>query len=128
MNRAAALKSYGQVHIGAGVQGASSHRLIAMLFEGLLTRIAQAKGCIEQNDIETKGKKITEAMNIIMGLRDSLDLEQGGELAMNLEALYDYVQRTLMQAHLKNDREKLDECRDLLKQVSSAWEEMDIAS
>ena len=124
MNVSSALKSYSQVNVNAGVQDASSHRLISMLFDGLFTRIAQAKGAMQQRDHETKGQRISEAMNILMGLRDSLDLDRGGEIAMNLEALYDYVQRTLMQAHIKNDQKMLDECRDLLRNVSSAWNEI----
>ena len=126
MNAGAALKSYNTVQVDARVQGASSHRLISMLFDGVLTRISQAKGAIQQRDIENKGRKITEAINIIMGLRDSLDAEQGGEVALNLDALYDYIQRTLMQAHIHNDVAKLDECRTLLKEISSAWDQMEI--
>ena len=124
MNARAAMKSYSSVHVSSGVQDASSHRLIQMLFEGLLTRIAQAKGAMQQKDIENKGRKITEAMNIIGGLRDFLDLEKGGEVAENLDALYDYVQRTLMQAHLKNDVAKLEECSSLMLEVSGAWREI----
>ncbi len=124
MYASAAMKSYGQVKVLAGVQDASSHRLIAMLYEGLLTRISQAKGAMLQKDLENKSQKVTEAMNIVVGLREFLDLESGGELAQNLDALYEYVQRTLLQAHIKNDADKLDECRELLGQVSEAWTEI----
>ncbi len=127
MNVSAALKSYGQVKVTAGVQDASSHRLIAMLYEGLLSRIAQAKGSMLQKDLENKSNKITEAMNIVIGLREFLDLAQGGELAQNLDNLYDYVQRTLLQAHIHNDPDKLDECRDLLSGISEAWTEITAA-
>ena len=124
MNANVAIKSYGQVQVTAGVQDASSQRLIAMLYEGLLTRIAQAKGALNQKDLKTKGDKITEAMNIVMGLREFLDKDKGGELASNLDLLYDYIYRTLLQAHIKNDAEKLNECRDLILKVSSAWSEI----
>jgi flagellar protein FliS len=92
-----------------------------MLYDGLLTRIAQAKGSMLQKDMENKSSKVTEAMNIIIGLREFLDLEQGGEVAANLDALYEYVQRTLMQAHIQNDEAKFNECRDLLQPISEAW-------
>ena len=59
-----------------------------------------------------------------MGLKDSLDLERGGELAQNLNALYDYVQRTLLQAHLKVDESLLDECGRLMAEVASGWREI----
>lgn len=124
MNTNSAMKSYNNVYVNTGVQEASSHRLISMLFDGLLARIAQAKGAMQQKDFENKGRKVSESINIIMGLRDFLDLEKGGEVAANLDALYDYVQRTLMQGHIQNDQSKLDECRDLLTEVSSAWAEI----
>jgi len=116
-----ALSSYAAVQVDAGVEGASSHQLISMLFDGIYERSAQAKGAIQQNDLSLKAKKVSESMKIIMGLREFLDFEQGGELATNLDALYDYVQRTLMQGHIKNDPSKFDECRTLLAQVSDAW-------
>ena len=125
MNARAAMQSYGQVQVNAGVQDASSHRLILMLFEGVLARIAQAKGAMQQKDLENKSRKITEAMNIVVGLREFLDLDAGGELAQNLDALYSYVQQTLLQAHTQNDESKLDECRTLLEGVSEAWAQIE---
>ncbi len=124
MNSRAALKSYNSVHVEAGVQSASSHRLIEMLYEGLLARIAQAKGSLQQGNIEMKGKKITEAISIVLSLKDCLNLEQGGELAANLDALYDYVQRTLWQANVNSDEKLLDECHDLILPVASAWRQI----
>ncbi|MFT5580154.1 MAG: flagellar protein FliS [Paraglaciecola psychrophila] len=121
MNRAAALKSYNNVQIDAGVESASAHRLIEMMFEGLLTRLAQAKGAINQGNMELKGKKITDSISIVLGLRDSLDLASGGEMAANLDDLYDYIQRTLWQANLKNDADLINECGTLISQISSAW-------
>lgn len=124
MKSRVALQSYGQVQVHAGVEDASPHRLIGMLYEGLLTRIAQAKGALMQKDLATKGRKVSEAINILMGLREFLDLENGGEVARNLDALYDYIQRTLREAHVRNDTAKLDECRDLLLPVTGAWAEI----
>lgn len=124
MNKQAALKSYNHVQVNAGVESASSHRLIEMMFEGLLARLAQAKGAMQQKDMELKGQKISSAISIVLGLKDSLDVEKGGEVAANLDALYDYIQRTLWQANIKNDQSLIDECGRLVSQVSSAWREM----
>lgn len=124
VNRQAALKSYNNVHVDAGVESASSHRLIEMMFDGLLSRLAQAKGAMQQKDMELKGQKITSAISIVLGLRDSLDLEVGGEVAANLDGLYDYIQRTLWQANLKNDESLINECGTLISQISSAWRQI----
>ena len=67
MNASAALKSYANVHVDAGVQGANSHRLVQMLFDGLLERIAQAKGAMQQKNIELKGKNGKRSVEITFG-------------------------------------------------------------
>ncbi len=124
MNANAALKSYTNVHYEGQVAGASPQRLIQMLYEGVLERIAQAKGAMQQKNFELKGKKVSDAINIVMALRDSLNFEQGGEIAYNLDALYDYIARTLWQAHAKNNLKQLDEVSGLIDEVYSAWKQL----
>ncbi len=121
MNASVALNSYNQVRHNAGVEGASPHQLIQMLFDGFHERLAQAKGAIQQKNYELKSKKISAAINIVLGLRGFLDHENGAELAAHLDGLYDYVQRTLWQASLKNDTALIDECARLIADVSVAW-------
>lgn len=124
MNAQAALKSYNNVHVDAGVQSASAHRLVEMMFDGVLTRLAQAKGAIKQDDMELKGHKITSAISIVLALKGSLNLEVGGEVAANLDALYDYIQRTLWRANLDSDEALINECGMLISQVSTAWRQI----
>jgi flagellar protein FliS len=124
VNAQVALKSYGDVKVNAAVAGASPHELVQMLFDGLLERIAQMRGAIEQNNIELKNNRVNQAISILFGLRESLDKEQGEELSNRLDGIYDYVQRRLWQAHMKNDAEILNECTDLISEISSAWQEI----
>ncbi len=124
MNAQAALKSYGHVQVETGIQDASSHRLIEMLFEGLMSRLAQAKGALQQKNYEAKGERISSAISIVLGLKDSVDLESGGEVAANLYDLYDYVQRTLWRANTTNDESLIDECALLISEVSTAWKQI----
>ncbi len=105
----------------AEIEEASPHRLIQMLFEGCLQRIAIAKGAIQRKEIALKGESISKAIGILGGLRSSLDLSQG-EIATNLDRLYDYMERRLVDANLKNDISILDEVTGLLKEVKSAWD------
>ena len=70
----------------------------------------------------TKGELIGKAIGIIGGLRAGLNLEEGGELAVNLDNLYDYMSRRLLEANLKNSVEPLDEVADLLRNVKSGWD------
>lgn len=109
------------------VEAASSHRLIQMLYEGGLQRIAVAKGAILRKEIELKGKNITQAIGILGGLRASLDFNQG-ELAKNLDNLYEYMERRLLEANLKNDITVLDEVSGLLRDVKSAWDAIGVTN
>ena len=117
-----ALQQYHQVNTQSGVAYASPHRLIQMLMDGALERIAVAKGCIQRQDIVAKGKQIGNAVDIIGGLREGLNEETGGEIAVNLDALYDYMQRRLLEANLHGDIAILDEVADLLRPIKEAWD------
>lgn len=121
VNAQVALKQYGNVKVNAAVTSASPHELIVMLFDGLLERIAQMRGAIEQGNIELKNHKVNQAVSILFGLRESLNQEQGADLSARLDELYDYIQRQLWKAHIKNDPEILDECTALTTEISSAW-------
>jgi len=124
VNAYSAVNSYTQVHRDANVEVASPHKLIDMLYEGALERIAQAKGAIEYNNIELRGKKINAAIAIVGGLRMSLDSEQGGDIAENLDALYVYLQDILYKAHRNTDVTLLDEAFNLLTTMRSTWNEI----
>ncbi len=121
LNTNNALRQYQQMSAQTGVAYASPHRLIQMLMEGALERIAVAKGCIQRQDIAAKGEQIGKAIDIVGGLRDGLNHEVGGELSANLDALYNYMQRRLVEANLRSDVIILDEVADLLRPVKDAW-------
>ena len=109
MNAMAALKQYQTVNTQVQVFDASPHRLIQMLMEGGLSRLAQAKGAMERGQVALKGELLGKAIAIIGGLREGLDLRQGGELAANLDSLYEYMSSRLLQANRSNDVAIIDE-------------------
>lgn len=122
MNAMAALKQYQTVNTQVQVLDASPHRLIQMLMEGGLTRLAQAKGAIERGQLTLKGDVLGKAIAIIGGLRSSLDLQNGGELAHNLDSLYDYMIRRLSRANSSNDPALVEEVSSLLREIKSGWD------
>ncbi|MCP1726428.1 flagellar protein FliS [Natronospira proteinivora] len=121
-NRTAALNAYQEVGVRSGLDEANPHRLIQMLMEGALDRIAQARGHMERKEIGPKGEQVSRAINIIEGLRVCLDPSQSQELAERLEQLYDYMGRRLVEANLHNDPEILEEVSRLLKEIKSGWD------
>jgi flagellar protein FliS len=122
MNAMAALKQYQTVNTQAQAVEASPHRLIQMLMEGGLTRLAQARGAMERGQLALKGELISKAIGIVGGLRNGLNLEQGGEVAANLDNLYEYMVMRLVEANVQNEIAPLDEVAGLLRNVKSGWD------
>ena len=119
-----AVKQYQAVGTHSAVTDATPHRLIQMLMEGAIEKVAKAKGLIQSGDKAGKAAQISWAISIIDGLRMSLDLEQGREIAKNLDDLYDYMGRKLLEANMEDDVERLDEVIRLLGEIKSGWDAM----
>lgn len=119
-----ALQHYKKIGTHTDVATASPHRLIQMLLEGALEKINLAKGYMQRGEIQLKGNHISWAISIIDGLRISLDKDTGGEVAENLDALYDYMGRRLAEANLTNDGAMLDEVSKLLLEIKMAWDQV----
>jgi flagellar protein FliS len=120
-NRPSSLAAYQSVATHGGVAASDPHRLIVMLMDGAMERLAQARGCMANNAIADKNQLISAAIAIIDELRISLDLKNGGAIAANLDDLYDYMCRQLVKANLNNRVEILDEVSHLLGEIRSAW-------
>ena len=117
-----ALDQYSENAVRTGIESASPHQLIQMLLEGALDKIAAARGHMERGEIQPKGEQVGSAISIIEGLKSSLDKDRGGEIARNLEDLYIYMERRLIEANRDNDTALLDEVSDLLRQIKEAWD------
>jgi flagellar protein FliS len=115
---------YGKVAAESEAAYANPHRLVQMLMEGALDKVATARGCLERNDLAGKSRQITWAMSIINGLRSSLDMDAGGAIAVNLDDLYDYMIRRLVDASANNDVAALSEVIDLMLEIKGAWDAM----
>ncbi|MFJ9452923.1 flagellar export chaperone FliS [Herbaspirillum sp. NPDC101397] len=117
--------AYANIGVETGVIAASPHKLITMLFDGALVAIAMGQKYMSAGDIKNKGESITKAILIIeSGLRASLNKNVGGEIAMNLDALYEYMGRRLLSANIENSQETLHEVHDLLDGLRDAWEQI----
>jgi flagellar protein FliS len=116
------VNAYANVGLETGIASASPHKLIVMLYDGALVALLSAKTNIAANNIAAKGTAISKAITIIdNGLRASLDKNAGGEIASNLDALYDYMSRRLLHANLKNDVPAIEEVHRLLSDLREAW-------
>jgi flagellar protein FliS len=119
--RSSNLAAYQSAAAHGGVAASDPHRLIVMLMDGALERIATARGCMQRNETAEKARLINRAVSIVGELRNSLDLRNGGQIAANLAELYDYICRRLLRATTDNKVEMLDEVSTLLHEIRSAW-------
>jgi flagellar protein FliS len=117
-----AAKAYGAIAAHGGVEAASPHRLVQMLMEGALQKMLAARLAMDQGKTQAKGENISWAISIIDGLRDGLDLEKGGDIAANLDNLYEYMGRRLLEANLHSNIAMLDEVIGLLREIKAAWD------
>ena len=117
-----ALSQYQQMSIETSLQEADSHAIIQRLMQAVLDCLSSAKGAIARNDAALKARRISHAVRILGGLRGHLDHEKGGEIAANLDALYDYMIRRLVEANVSANPAILDEVTSLMGEIKSAWD------
>ncbi|BCO28877.1 flagellar secretion chaperone FliS [Rhodoferax lithotrophicus] len=117
--------AYKRVAIETGVSMASPHELVSMLFDSLQVAVGAARASLAKGDIAAKGEHILKAVRIIdEGLKPSLNLQQGGPLAANLNGLYGYCLVRLTQANLHNDDVALNDVIRVIEPIASGWKEI----
>lgn len=119
--RNSALAAYNTVSVHGGVANADPHGLIQMLMDACAERLACARGCIERGETARKAKLLHSCVTLIAELDGSLNMSEGGPLAQNLSALYEYMSRQLLLANVSSDAAKVTEVLGLLNDVRGAW-------
>lgn len=101
-----------------------SGKIVVMLYDGAVKFLEIAREKLQEEDYESKGMHIGKAQDIVAELNNCLDLESGGELGRNLQALYNYIHRHLSEANAERDEQKIIECRDMLVELRDAWKQV----
>lgn len=123
-----AAHAYANVGLETGVVAASPHQLVVMLYDGAELAVRMAIQHMNEGNVEKKSAAISKASTIILeGLRAALDVEHGGDIALQLDALYDYMYQRLMLAHINNQTAPLQEVLGLLRELHSAWQQIGTA-
>ncbi len=121
-NRTPSGSLYQQVGVETRLAGATPHQMVAMLFDGYMEAVAQARGALRSGQLGAKGVAIGRAVRIVEeGLRAGLDMRSAGSLASDLNDLYNYLSMRLTLANLHNDEAALDECQRLMQPLQQAW-------
>ncbi|MDT0140694.1 flagellar export chaperone FliS [Acidovorax sp. PRC11] len=117
--------AYQRINVETSMHTIDQHQLVSLLYAGVLNAIATARGALARGDVATKCSAISKAVRILEeGLSTALDREEGGALAGNLDALYDYSLRRLIQANARNDDAMLEEVARLIEPVAQGWNEI----
>lgn len=120
--RTLSARMYQRVGVESELATADPHRLVAMLFEGFMESVAQARGALRSHQREAKAAACSRAVRILEdGLRGGLNLKGGGSLARDLDELYSYIAMRLTLANLRDDESALDECQRLMLPLQQAW-------
>ena len=116
-----AIDEYRSSGVLGSVEKSDAHGLVNLLFKGAIDHLLAANGYIERNQKQEKAIRISKAIAILDGLRSSLNIVEGGEIAQNLDDLYDYMQRRLVVANADDDISITNEVMSLLREIQEAW-------
>ena len=106
------------------ISTSGQERLIIMMYEGAIKFTTMAIQSIDEGDIAGQGKYISKTHDIISELSLALDIEKGGEIALRLESLYQYMLSQLTIANIKSDRKILENIIKILSPLNNAWEQL----
>lgn len=118
---ASAAKQYAQVGVQTSVAVSDPHQLIGMLYDGAIAWLEKGRRLMLEGQIGPKCEAITRVLHIVSQLREVLNLEAGGELAKNMDRLYEYMEFRLVEANLHNNPDILVEITGLIENLRSAW-------
>jgi len=123
-----ALLQYSNVENSVKAENSTAYDLTKMLFDGCLKAMSLTIFHIKNKDFSSKSIELSRSLSIINGLRDCLDLEKGGELASNLDELYQYMAKSLRESSVSNDIVKIQHVHELLREIRLGWEAMPVES
>lgn len=115
------MTAYKSVAVQGAVTNADPHGLVQMVMDGTLQRLNTALHCIEHGDLVRKSKMLHSCVTLLTELRGNLNYSEGGELAVNLGNLYEYMTRRVMLGNLNNDSAVIREVQGLLEEIRNAW-------
>ena len=116
-----AFTEYQQTNAATAVMDASPHQLTQLLLKAAMDKLSVAVGAVERNDIQLRVASIAKAIDMVIELKSTLDLEKGGDVAAELDRLYQFVLDQLLDANLHSDTSKLQAAREIIGTIHEAW-------
>jgi|WetSurMetagenome_2_1015567.scaffolds.fasta_scaffold113269_2 flagellar secretion chaperone FliS len=110
-----------QAYYQTQIQSQSPLELVVMLYDGALRFLLVAADATRRNDLVGKREGMSRATAIIAELQNTLNLQDGGEVAQSLDRMYTYITGRLLDANIKKDPAPIDEAIRLLRPLRDAW-------
>ncbi|MCE0494517.1 flagellar export chaperone FliS [Vibrio salinus] len=118
------LQAYKKVSVDSQLSSASPHKVVQMLMSGAIERLIQGKAAMIQGNIPVKGERLGKALDIIISLRSCLSMEDGGDIAKNLDQLYEFMITQVTTANHDNVPEPIDDVIEIIREIKSAWDQI----
>jgi len=118
------LQAYKKVSVDSQLTAASPHKIVQMLMAGAIERLIQGKAAMQVGNIPVKGERLGKALDIIISLRSCLSMDDGGDIAKNLDQLYEFMITQISAANHKNDPQSIDDVIDIIREIKSAWDQI----
>lgn len=118
------LQAYKKVSVDSQLSAASPHKVIQMLMAGAIERLVQGKAAMAQGNIAVKGERLGKALDIVISLRTCLSMDDGGDVAQNLDQLYEFMISQISLANMENNPQSIDDVIDILREIKSAWDQI----
>ena len=118
------LQAYKKVSVDSQLSAASPHKVIQMLMAGAIERLVQGKAAMEQGNIAVKCERLGKALDIVISLRSCLSMNDGGDVAQNLDQLYEFMISQISIANAENKPEPIDDVINIIREIKSAWDQI----
>lgn len=117
-------KNAAKEYLERQVQNATPAERVVLAYDGIIRHLLAARRAIEEKNIEARFISNKKAADIISYLMETLDMEKGGEVAENLQRLYFYMLRKLVEVDIKNSVEAVDDVLGHVRKLRSSWEQL----
>jgi flagellar protein FliS len=118
------LQAYKKVSVDSQLSAASPHKVVQMLMAGAIERLVQGKAAMLQGNISVKGERLGKALDIVISLRSCLSMDDGGDIARNLDQLYEFMITQITTANQQNEPKPIDDVIDIIREIKSAWDQI----
>ncbi len=113
---------YQSVDIASRIEGATPHQLVQIMYEELLKALDAMAFATARGDYVQRGQQQSKALAVLTGLETSLDFDKGGQIAVDLVAIYREARRLVVAGGRESDARLVTQAREMIQEIATAWD------